>query len=267
MKKGISDELLSKFQSLLQEIGKIGSAIVCFSGGVDSTVLLKACQIALKDKILAVTSFSPTFSRYEIEEAKKIAEVLSVRHILLETDELSDPDYVKNGKRRCYICRKGFFLKVKTLANSLGIYHILYGANFDDLSDYRPGMRAAKEEGISAPLLDFRFRKKDVRDIAFFLGLPNWDKPSSPCLSTRIPFGSKITEKKLRQVESAEDFLREKGLRSFRVRHHGNLARIEIGSSEFEKIIDAGLREEIILYIKKLGFKYVSLDLESLKRE
>lgn len=260
-------ELLAKFDLLLERLSKLDGAVLALSGGVDSTVLAKACKMAIKDKILAVTSTSAAFSRHEIEEAKKIASFLEIPHILLETEELSDPNYVTNGRERCYFCRKHFFTKVKNLAREMGITNLLYGANLDDLSDYRPGMRAAAEEGVLAPLIDFGFRKRDIRDIAFFLRLPNWDKPSSPCLSTRIPHGSKITVKKLKQIEEAEGFLREKGFRNYRVRHHGRLARVEISEAEFDKITDRILRSEIVANLKRLGFQYVTLDMIPLVRE
>ncbi len=229
-------QLIEKFENLKNEIKKLGSAIVAFSGGVDSALVLKAAFDILKENAVAVTADSPSLPRRELEEAKRIAGQIGAKHLIIKTTEAENEDYLKNPGNRCYYCKSELYEKLKSVSDQLGIKNILNGTNFDDLSDYRPGMKAADENRIISPLKGANLTKSDVRKIARHLNLEVWDKPSSPCLSSRIPYGSEITMKKLQIVEEAENFLKDLGIRELRVRHFGDKARIEVNEKGKEAI-------------------------------
>ena len=239
---------------------------VAFSGGVDSTVVAKAAVLALGDNAVAVTADSPSVPRSEIVQAKELAGTIGIRHILAQTKEFSDPNYIRNDGSRCYFCKDELYTRIQDLLPSSGMEVICSGANLDDLGDYRPGLKAAAEHRVRHPLQEAGFRKDDVRQIAQLWNLPNWDKPASPCLSSRLAPGVTATPERTSRVESAEAFLKTLGLRELRVRlHEGELARIEVPLGELGRLVEPGVRESLVKCLKELGFRYVALDLEGFR--
>jgi pyridinium-3,5-biscarboxylic acid mononucleotide sulfurtransferase len=237
-----------------------GSALVAFSGGVDSSLALAVAARALpKERVLAVTSNNETYLPSELDLARGFAASLGVEHLIINTRELDNPDYASNPTNRCYFCKSTLYSDLGRIANERGYGCVVDGANADDEGDYRPGRKAAKELGVVSPLSIAGVGKAEVRELAKHLGLPSWDKPALACLSSRFPYGQKITPEKLSQVARAEEFLRKEGFRQVRVRHHGEIARLEVGPDELERAF--ALREEISTELKEAGFLYVALDL------
>jgi pyridinium-3,5-biscarboxylic acid mononucleotide sulfurtransferase len=239
---------------------------VAFSGGIDSTIVAKAAQIALGDRAVAVTADSPSVPRAEIEEAKQLALLIGIRHRLVSTEEFSNPNYVKNDGTRCYFCKSELYEQIADLLPQLEAEVICSGANLDDLGDYRPGLKAAAEHHVRHPLQEAGFTKTDVRALAKEWGLPTWDKPASPCLSSRIAPGVEATPERTAMVEAAEKHLRGLGLRECRVRlHEGELARVEIPPSQIPRVAEPAVSTELTRYFKSLGFRFVTLDLEGFR--
>ncbi|MBA2783093.1 MAG: ATP-dependent sacrificial sulfur transferase LarE [Rubrobacteraceae bacterium] len=237
-----------------------GSALVAFSGGVDSSLALAAAARALpRHRVLAVTSNNETYLPSELDLAREFAESLGVEHLIVNTRELDNPDYASNPTNRCYFCKSTLYSDLAKMAGELGYGCVVDGANADDEGDHRPGRRAAKEENVVSPLALARLTKDDVRALAKHLGLPSWDKPALACLSSRFPYGEPITPEKLRRVARAEEFLRSLGFRQVRVRHHENIARLEVSESELEQAF--ARREEISAELKDAGFLYVALEM------
>lgn len=251
-----------KFENLKKILHELGNVAIAFSGGVDSTFLLKVAHDVLGDNAIAITATSEFFPAREIEETKIFCGREKIRQIILEEKILNVENISDNPPNRCYICKKNLFAKILKLAEENKISHVAEGSNVDDTRDYRPGMKAIKELQIKSPLLSAGICKSEIRELSKKLNLPTWDKPSFACLASRFVFGEKITVQKLSRVECAEEFLREKNFKQFRVRVHENSARIEILPEEFEKIIRSEIRGDIVKKFRDTGFDYVSLDLQ-----
>ena len=253
----------NKLERLKGIIHPLQSVVVAFSGGVDSTFLLKVCLDTLgKDKVLAVTAESETYPMDEVEGAKKTAEMLGARHRIIHTEELCDERFVSNPPQRCYFCKLELFSKLKQVAEEEGLKHVFDGSNLDDTGDFRPGLEAAKELRIVSPLKEAGLTKKDIRELSRALGLPTWSKPSMACLASRFPYGYKITEEELKMVGEAEKLLRSLGFGQVRVRHHGRLARIEAEGGELEKLASGEIRGKVVEKFKELGYIWISMDLQ-----
>ena len=257
----ISDETQQKFENLQDILKSMKKVLVAFSGGVDSTFLLKVAQDVLGNNVMAVIASSATYPEREQQEALCIAEDLNVKYKVIHTKELDNPHFRENPPERCYFCKKELFSRLKEIAVEENIPHVCDGCNFEDTFDFRPGTRAAKELDVRSPLKEDRLGKKEIRVLSKKLGLPTWDKPSMACLSSRFPYFMPIDNESLRQIDSAEEYLRTKGFSQLRVRHHGQIARIEIDPSDFSVIMEKQTREEIVVNLKKIGYLYVTLDL------
>ncbi len=257
--------LHAKYDRLLGILKELEGAVVAFSGGVDSTFLAQAAKDALGDRALLVTADSETYPASELEEARRLAGHLGMRHLVVETRELDNPEYARNAPNRCFFCKEELFTKLAPLAQREGAAHLVYGANMDDLGDHRPGMEAAKRMGVRAPLIDAELWKTEIRELSREFGLPTWDKPSFACLSSRFQYGDGITAEKLRQVDAAEAFVRSLGFKQFRVRHHDRLARLEIARDEMARLWEDGLRDAIVERFRELGYLYVTVDLQGFR--
>jgi uncharacterized protein len=259
-------ELKQKYAELKRILTDLGTVVVAYSGGVDSTLLLKVVVDTLGAKnVLACLSTGPVEPRNVIERARKTAEQIGVELQTLESDELDDPQFTTNQADRCFHCKSHLCQVLLDIAKERGFKHVVFGTNFDDLADFRPGNRAMDVFGIRSPLAEAKLTKDDIRQLSRQLGLPTADVPSSPCLASRINYGLEVTEQRLRQIDQAEDFLRSLGFVELRVRHHDTIARIEVGGSEVEKLSKEPMRSRIVEKFKSLGFKYVTVDLEGFR--
>ncbi len=254
--------LQEKYDHLRTIVSQAGGAIIAFSGGVDSTFLLKVCVDMVEKKALAITARSATFPKRELQEAKALAEHIGALHLIIDTEELAAPGFSSNPPHRCFLCKSELYSKLQQIAKDRRIPLVFDGSNADDVEDFRPGRKAARQLGVRSPLEEAGLGKEEVRTLSKMLNLPTWDKPAFACLSSRFPYHTKITESALRQVEAAEDFLWNLGMREFRVRHHDTIARIELGEKELSLFLEGGRWNEIVLHLKSLGYKYVTLDLE-----
>src|SRR5438876_2694447 len=253
----LSPDLSSKCERLLAALRGMERVAVALSGGIDSTVVAKAASLALGDRAVAVTADSPSVARSELEDARRLAQQIGIRHHIVRTEEFDDPDYVRNDGTRCYYCKSELYSRIETLLPELGAAVICSGANLDDQGDYRPGLKAAAEHAVRHPLQEASCTKADVRALARAWDLPAWDKPASPCLSSRLAPGVEVTPERTGRVEAAEAYLKSLGLRDCRVRlHEGELARIEVPAAEVARLAQPEIREKVASFFKELGFRF-----------
>jgi pyridinium-3,5-biscarboxylic acid mononucleotide sulfurtransferase len=253
-------------QALIEALRGYGRVAVAYSGGIDSTVVAQAAYEALGNAAIAVTAVSESLATGELEGAKELAERIGIRHRIIRTEEFADPNYRRNDSDRCYFCKSELYGRLTSMLNELAVDVIASGANTDDLGDYRPGLRAASEHGIRHPLQECGLNKEDVRALARGWELPTWDKPATPCLSSRVAYGEDPTPERVRMIDQAEQWLRQRGLRILRVRYHkGDLARIEVPLDDLPCLIELQLRGELIEAFRALGFKFITLDLEGFR--
>jgi uncharacterized protein len=254
----MSGEKLEKLRSI---IGGYQSAVVCFSGGVDSAFLLRVAHEVLGDRCLALTAVSMTMAASEREGAATLARELGVRHEIIESHEMERPGFSANPVDRCYLCKAELLEIARPAADRLGLHEVLLGTNVDDLGDHRPGLKAANERGARHPMVEAGLTKPEIRALSRELGLSTWDKPQLACLSSRFPYGTEITPERLRQVDQFEDGLRALGFRQLRVRYHGEIARLELDLPSMSQVLEPGVRESIVTLGRRLGFTFVALDL------
>jgi len=255
-----ADAAKLKFDCLKKNLQSLGSVLIAFSGGVDSTFLAKAAHDVLGKNAISVTATSSTYPKRELREAKRIAKQIGIRQIIIESEETEIDNFSRNPKDRCYYCKKELFKKLKDVARKNGVKHILDGTNYDDMDDYRPGMRAIKEENIVSPLKDAKLTKEDIRILSKDMGLATWDKPSCACLASRFPYGTEITKERLEIIDKAESIIKNIGIKQVRVRYHDNIARIEVEREFMPLLLEHS--EKIIPGLKDIGFTYIAVDLE-----
>lgn len=256
------DNLTFKSNKLFDILGGMKSVLIAFSGGVDSTFLLCCAKEVLKENVLAVTARSASFPQRELEESIRLAEMLKTKYLIIDSEEIEDPNYRENPPDRCFYCKSDLFSKLWKVAEERNISYVLDGANLDDAGDYRPGSKAAKELQVRSPLKEAGMKKEDIRILSKEKKLPTWNKPSFACLASRFPYGTAISREKLSTVEQAENVLYNLGFNQCRVRHHNEIARIEISKKQFERFFSNGIPEKVIKEFKKLGYSYVTIDIE-----
>lgn len=256
---------LQKLDLLKKNLKGLNSILVAFSGGVDSTFLAAVAFEVLGDQAAALTAVSPSMADREFEEAKSLAQMIGICHIVIESHELESERYRANLSDRCYFCKTELFGLCMETASELGIRYVADGFNMDDFGDYRPGRKAAEESGVVSPLADAGLNKSEIRKLSKLYNLPTWNKPATPCLSSRFPYGTGITAEKLSKVEKAEEVLRSFGFREFRARFHEDILRLEIPPDEMIRVLSAETRDALNAELKKLGFKYIALDLEGFR--
>ena len=269
----VEDHLMSKLSKLEALLQEMQSVLLAYSGGTDSTLLLKVAHTVLGENMLAVTALSALTPRREKKDAEEMVRLINANHVFVDSDDLSNPLLIANNPDKCYHCKKRCFDLLKKMAAQKGFKFVVDGTNRDDFSDYRPGMNAIQELGIRSPLSEAGLRKTEIRQLSRHFKLPTWDKPASACLASRVPYGTQITVEKLKQIDAGETYLHSLGIsRQVRVRHHGAVARIEVASKDFNPLLEETTRYRIVNFFKKIGFQFVALDMEgytmgSLNRE
>jgi pyridinium-3,5-biscarboxylic acid mononucleotide sulfurtransferase len=258
----MDSELEEKGKRLRAVLRRCRPLAVAFSGGVDSTFLVAAAVEVLGEGVTAFTVHAPIHSRREVAQAVDTAVRLGVRHVVIPFDEMDAPEFTANPPNRCYVCKRILFGEILRRTAALGLPHLAHGVNLDDLADYRPGLKAAEEMGVLAPLVEAGLTKADIRELSRAMGLSTWDKPSMACLASRIPYGSPITAAVLQMVETAEEALQDLGFAGCRVRHHGDIARIEVPVRDVERLARAETRQAVVARLRAIGFTHVTLDLE-----
>lgn len=269
MAAGIQDGdalTVSRLRALESRLAELGSLMVAYSGGVDSAFLAATASRVLGNRMLAVLADSPSLARRDLEQARAFAGSIDMPLQIVATDELERPEYRRNDANRCFHCKDELFTRLEELGRERSIAHIVYGVNLDDLGDYRPGQGAAKNHNVAAPLADVELSKAEIRELSRRVGLPTWDRPASACLSSRIPYGTPVTIENVKTVETGEEELKALGFRQFRVRFHGEVVRIEIAREEMARALSLEMAARFTEIFKKLGFKYVTLDLEGYRQ-
>ena len=257
------DEKFKKLKSILKSMGEV---VIAFSGGVDSTFLLKVAKDVLGDRVLGILADSPTYPSREYKEAMKIASQIGVEIKVIHTKETDDIKFRENPVNRCYFCKTELFTKIKDIAKKENFKNIVDGSNADDLGDYRPGMKALEEKNIRSPLKEAGLSKSEIRQLSKMLNLPTWDKPALACLSSRFPYGEKIDLKKLNMIDEVENYLHDEGFENVRARHYDKTLRIEVSQNEIDKFFDFKTRERVVKRVKEIGYTYVTLDLEGYRQ-
>jgi uncharacterized protein len=262
----LDERMAAKRDRLLDILRGYGGVAVAYSGGIDSTVVAKAARLALGDAAIAVTAVSASLASGELEEAEQLAKLIGIRHRVIQTAEFQDPNYVRNAPNRCYFCKTELYDQLERLLPELGVALIANGANTDDTGDWRPGMKAAGEHHVKSPLIEADLSKAEIRQLAQHWGLPTWDKPATPCLSSRIAYGLEVTPERVRQIDASERFLHQHGFREVRVRYpQPDVVRIEVPKAEIPRLVEPDLRDELVRHFKSLGFKSITLDLEGFR--
>lgn len=266
MRPAIDTQIQDDLQRLRGIVQEMDSVLVAFSGGIDSTLVLKVAHDVLGGRAAAATAFSPTVSASEREDSRRIARQIGAPHYVIASRAMDRPAFYENGPRRCYACKEDLYSNSLQLARELGLRWLANGTNPDDLKDFRPGLEAAKAFGVRSPLVEAGLGKAMIRRLSRALGLENWDKPAEACLSSRVPFGTWITVERLSRIERAEGILKKAGFRHVRVRDHGEVARIELPPEDFNRLMDSTLREKVVSAIQEVGFRYVTMDLKGYRQ-